>query len=315
MTGDYQTAARMAVKFAAVPLPDLEGRTVLDVGCDHGAWCWRALELGSHRVLGLDRGRNVPGEGFVNLAERNRLRGVSGAEFREFELGRQWHEFGRHDVVLMLNVYHHAYQAAGDHRALWYWLWRHTGEVLVWEAPLSKDDGVAAQHVSHPYLEAEIRAAAEHYFDVDVVGPGWVQTREVWRCYPKRRRQVHYAGTARAGAGGATKAFEYAGGRRMDEIEHALGVRPVPGSMNVQLVEPFDWDWGYYRAPILDVVQRGRGLDVPWVPRPARLYPLRWNDVPCHAFRFEGEHYPTEFVELIAAERLRDGGESGVLAQ
>lgn len=315
MNGDYQTAARMAVKFAAVPLPDLESRTVLDVGCDHGAWCWRALELGASRVLGLDRGRDVPGEGFVNLAERNRSRGMSGAEFREFELGRQWHEFGRHDVVLLLNVYHHAFQAAGDHRALWHWLWRHTGEVLVWEAPLTKADPVAAQHVAHRYDADEIRAAAEHYFDIEVVGPGWVPTREVWRCTPRQVAPIEYAGRAVAGAGGASKAFAHDNGRRIAEIELATGVRAMPGSMNVQLDQPFDWDRGYFRARILDVKDRNVGLEGEWAPRWARFYPVRWNGLGCMAFRFEGESYAPEFVELIAARRLRDGGESGVLAQ
>ena len=311
-TGDYQTAERMAVKFAAVPLPDLEGRTVLDVGCDHGAWCWRALELGASRVLGLDRGRHVPGEGFVNLAERNSAAGVSGAEFREFELGRQWHDFGHHDVVLLLNVYHHAYQACGSHDAVWYWLWRHTAEALVVELPLDRTDGVVTAHVTHPYHEAHIRAAAEQYFDVVDVGPGWVPTRRVWRCYPRTLQARHWAGKARAGAGGASKAFLYADGRRMDEFQSILGVRPVPGSLNVHLTEPFDWESRYYRAQLLDVVDRSAGLDSAWQPRWARIYPLAGE---VFAFRFEGETYQDDFVELIAGRQLRADTDVVVLEQ
>lgn len=301
--GDYQTPERMAVKFAAVPLPDLTGRTVLDVGCDHGAWCWRALELGAAEVLGLDRGRAVRGEGFVDLAARNAARGVRQARFARFEFGTQWHSFGRFDVVLLLNVYHHAYQACGDHLPLWFWLHRHcAGELLV-ELPLSTADGVVVETVTRPYVAAEIRAAADVYFDIEDVGAGWVPTRRVWRCRPRQRAPERWTGAAVVGAGGASAAFEHADGRRMDEIERALGVRCLPGSLNVRMDRPFDWDRDYYRAELLDVVNRGDGLGGQWAPRPCRFYPL--GDA--FAMRFEGESYAPEFLELIAPRRLRKG--------
>ena len=44
---DYQTLRRMAAKLQAVPLPELRGKRVLDVGCDAGAWCWLAAEQGA----------------------------------------------------------------------------------------------------------------------------------------------------------------------------------------------------------------------------------------------------------------------------
>lgn len=304
MPGDYQTPERMAVKLAAVPLPSLAGRSVLDVGCDHGAWCQVAIDRGAARVVGLDRGRDVPGRGYVDLAAENAIR-MPGAEFRRMELGTQWHEFGRFDVVLLLNLYHHVFEACGDHAAIWYWLWRHTAGQLLWEAPLTLADPVAAQHVSRPYLEEDIRAAAAEFFHVEQIGVGWVPTRTVWRCWPKALPLLVSAGQARAGAGGASKAFAYANGRRMDEIESVLGVRPIPGSMNVDLPEPFQWDARYYRARVLDVADRGAGLDSDWRPRWARFYPVNVDGGPAWAFRFEGEHYPATFVELIADRRLR----------
>jgi CTP-dependent riboflavin kinase len=114
-----------------------------------------------------------------------------------------------------------------------------------------------------------------------------------------------------AGAGGATAAFEHAGGRRIGEIAEVLGWRPFPGSLNVRLEVPFDWNDGYYRAEILDVVERGRGLDVEWRPRWARFYPVTIDGVDACAMRFEGERYPAELVELIAPWRLRDRLTSG----
>jgi SAM-dependent methyltransferase len=304
LAGDYQTPERMAVKRAAVPLPYIAGRSLLDVGCDHGAWCQAAQEAGATRVVGVDRGRDVPGVGWVDLAERNTA-AIPGVEFRRLEIGRQWHDLGRFDVVLLLNLYHHVYQVAGDHEPIWYWLWRHTAGQLLWEAPLSKVDPVAAQHVTLPYHEHEIRAAAERYFDIEDIGPGWVDSRRVWRCWPKPRHPMMVAGQPRAGAGGATRAFEYANGRRMDEIESALGVRPIAGSLNVELPEPLDWDRRYYRAQVLDVADRGMGLDSEWRPRWARFYPVLADGQQAWAFRFEGESYPWTFVELIADRKLR----------
>ena len=120
-------------------------------------------------------------------------------------------------------------------------------------------------------------------------------------------RRVEWVGTVQSGAGGASKAFAYADGRRIAEIERVIGVRPLPGSLNVRLSAPFDWDGApYTRAQILDVVDRSKGLDSEWAPRWGRFYALSVDGIPCWAFRFEGERYPLNFIELIAPVRLRD---------
>lgn len=293
--GPYQSAT-MAAKLRAVPLPDLAGATVLDVGCDHGAWCWLAAERGAARVVGIDRGRDG-----MDLAERNAsVNRYAQVEFRALEIGRQWPELGRFDLVLLLNLYHHIYEVCGDHHSIWFWLWRQTAGQLLWESPTDTRDSVVQMNVTRPYHLADILSAASEWFHVERVGPGHVATREVWRCTPKRWAEM-YSVELLAGAGGAAPAFEYAGGRRMDEIETALGVRPIPGSLNVRTDLSFHWDRGYYRAQVLDV-DRSAGLGGQWTPRWARFYPLR----DCWAFRFEGETYPDNFVELIAPHRLRD---------
>jgi CTP-dependent riboflavin kinase len=110
----------------------------------------------------------------------------------------------------------------------------------------------------------------------------------------------------KSGAGGATRAFQYAGGRRMDEIERVLGSRPVPGSLNLRLDDPFDWDAEYFRAQILDVKDRSRGIESEWGPRWARFYPVRVDGEDAFALRFESEHYDLQFMELIAPRKLRD---------
>jgi CTP-dependent riboflavin kinase len=92
----------------------------------------------------------------------------------------------------------------------------------------------------------------------------------------------------------------------MDEIERVLGSRPVPGSLNLRLDGPFDWDAEYFRAQILDVKDRSRGIESEWGPRWARFYPVRVDGEDAYAIRFESEHYDLQFMELIAPRKLRD---------
>lgn len=126
------------------------------------------------------------------------------------------------------------------------------------------------------------------------------------------RTQVRWTGEVRSGAGGASKAFAYANGRRCKEIAEVIGAMPYPGSLNVHLTEPFDWTLPHRVAWVLDVVERGKGLDVEWAHRKARLYPVCVNvgeggpNLDAWVFRFDGERYADSFVELLAPCRLRD---------
>jgi 2-polyprenyl-3-methyl-5-hydroxy-6-metoxy-1,4-benzoquinol methylase len=320
LQADYQTPARMALKRAAVRLPDLAGKRVLDVGCDHGWWCFLAAEQGASAVLGLDRNREVRGRGLQNLVAQNTA--IAGADpryrvcaFERIDLGRQWHNFGDDwfDMVLVMSVYHHVFASCGDHAAIWFWLARHCSPAgdVIFEGPVDDSDPVVRANVPYAhrvgFTREAILAAAGVYFEPELVGPALHEpTREVWRFRRRQRPERLTRARVQVGAGGATRAFEYRDGRRIYEIEAALGVRPWPGSLNLRLEGPFDWDDGYYRVQILDVVERGKGLDVEWTPRWARFYPLAVDGLPAHAFRFEGEAYDDRFMELIAPMRLRD---------
>lgn len=316
MTGDYQTPARMAAKLRAIPLPDMKGKRVLDVGTDHGAWCFLAAERGAVDALGLDRNRDVRGRGVVDLIAQNRdeanRQGVK-CRFEHINIGKEWREFGRFDLVLVLSVFHHLYEACGDLRAVWFWLSRHVTHdgVLLWEGPLDDGDPVVRANVSADnrprYNRDAILGAAGLYFRAEHIGPALHEpTREVWRFMPRGSPHREWEGTVKSGAGGATAAFLHADGRRCREIEKALGFLPFPGSLNVLLGDPFDWAADYYRAQVLDVAERGKGLDVEWKPRWARFYPLTIQGVSAWSFRFEGEKYNERFLELIAPTKLRD---------
>ena len=87
---------------ANLALPDsLEGKTVLDIGCNIGFFCFEAERRGAKRVLGTEIEPD-------RVKEATLLKGVLDSDV-EFELrdilGEQTGE--RFDVVLALNVIHH----------------------------------------------------------------------------------------------------------------------------------------------------------------------------------------------------------------
>jgi len=310
-------------------LPELAGKCVMDVGCDMGAWSFMAADAGAKYVLGLDRNRVVNGVGHVDLVKQCRKYAVDTRRdvcvFEEINVGKQWHEFasefGKFDVVFCLSMYHHIFENCGDHKPIWFWLWRHMapGGMVLWENPTGVDDVVVRANVSQEnqkrYTREEIFGAAAGYFKPEFIGPALHEpTREVWRLHPRPRGTLTTLALPQDGSGGASKAFNYADGRRIREIEATLGIRPIPGSLNAMTIS-FDWDRDYYRAQILDVADRASGLDSKWAPRWARFYPVTFDGIAAFAFRFEGETYLPNFVELIAARRLRDVYQHGFLTR
>lgn len=317
---------RMLKKLEAIPFPDLGDKSVLDVGCDYGQFSFWAASQGASSVVGLDRNRDVRGLGRVDLVSANNnlaREHFPVCSFKEVDLGKQWHEFGKFDVIFMFSMYHHVFENCGDHNPIWFWLWRHcnhSGEVL-WENPVDLQDVVSDKHISGDkraeYSRKAILEAAEKYFTVEHIGHAKHEPhREVYRFKPLPWGSVfppQMTVIFKGGAGGATKAFLYKEGRRIKEVARALGWSPVPGSLNMDCFGEFDWNKGYYPAEILDVKERGKGLDVEWYPRRGRLYPVNFRvhdtQIKDHAaaiFRFEGERYRHDFLEALAPVRLRD---------
>jgi 2-polyprenyl-3-methyl-5-hydroxy-6-metoxy-1,4-benzoquinol methylase len=294
-------------------LPDFSGMKVLDIGCDFGFWSFYAAQMGA-KVIGLDRSRDVRGIGRVNIPILNNETALEynfDAQFLDYEAGRQWFDFSPFDIVLCMSLYHHIFNVCEDHNSIWFWLYRITGGQLIWENPTQAIDVVVKINLPPElckyYNESLIRAAASKYFDINFEGPAiHEKTREVWRMVPKPAAETIYRAQARDGAGGASTAFKFGSNRRIKEIQTVLGKEMFPGSLNLNLERPFDWDTGYFRSKISDVVDRRKGLDSEWGLRWARFYPLKLKGHEAWAFRFEGERYPTSFVELISPARLRD---------
>ena len=187
----------------------------------------------------------------------------------------------------------------------------------MWESPVDDNDGVIRANVStanrNRYTKDAILNAASQYFDVEYIGPAkHAKHRYVYQ-FTKRVDDTatrSYVGRVSNGAGGASKAFSFDHGRRINEIEAALGMRPVPGSLNLRGVQHFDLSANYFRARIGDVIDRKAGLSSPWSTRWCRFYPVRIlskdTDARAFAMRFEGERYDASFLELIAPHSLRE---------
>lgn len=307
---------RMAAKLAAIPLPDVQNRSVLDIGCDMGFWSYLAASRGASKIIGLDRNRDVKGQGQTDLVELNNKtvaahKELGACAFHRIDIGKQWHCFGQFDIGLCLSLYHHIYANCGDHESIWFWFWLQIRDELIWENPSDLSDPVAYAHIPTEfkanYAGAPIFKAAQRYFNIEFVDtPEYCMTRDIYSCYWKECEVREHEGIAQQGSGGASKAWEHAEGRRCDEFEHAIGCRPLPGSLNVTMMQDFHWNEGYFRVQMLDVESRENGLLGNWFHRWARIYPCSCNDQPAYAFRFEGEHYPLNFVELISPIRLRD---------
>ena len=150
----YDLNERIRSKLEAIPLPDLTGKSVLDIGCDFGFWSFLSASRGARKVLGLDRNRSIRGEGQVDLIELNNQTASEipcymDCEFKHTEIGKQWHQFGSFDVVYLFSLYHHIYECAGgDHKPVWFWLWCHTDGELIWENPMTPADAVVQRNVS-----------------------------------------------------------------------------------------------------------------------------------------------------------------------
>lgn len=308
---------RMTAKLQAIPLPDLTGKHVLDIGCDFGFWSFLASNKGAARVLGLDRGRPVRGQ-YFDIVNSNRsisqsYKGLDNCFFEEVNIGKQWHDFGQFDVLFMFSLYHHVFENCGDHAAIWLWLRRQCADdaVLLWENPVDLTDGVSDAHITGEkrsrYTVKEILDGAAPYFTAEHVGPALHEpTRQVYRFKPRVGAHVT-AGKMEAGAGGASKAFMHNEGHRMKEIAKILGFVPFPGSLNIRLESAFDFGRGFYRVMMPDVKDRSKGLDSTWEQRQCRFYPVQVNGIPVFAMRFEGEeYYKADFLEVISDIRLRD---------
>lgn len=96
-------SSKSHAKLAALQLPDLTGKTVLDLGCNEGFFCFAALQSGATFVTGIDRNAN-------HIASAKRRAVELALEDRTLFLNTSWDDIpaGRFDTVLLLSALHYA---------------------------------------------------------------------------------------------------------------------------------------------------------------------------------------------------------------
>ena len=318
-TGRPHPQGRLLEKLKAVShaLPDFKNISVLDIGCDFGFWSFFSSSNGAKDVVGLDRSRNVKGVGKVDIPELNndiarQYPEHKNCKFYSINLGKQYLKYGKFDFVYLMSLYHHIYQCTGGrHLPIWYWLSQHVKGTLLWENPVDVDDPVSNGNIDKKYhahyTKEKILSAASEYFEYEYIGKALHEpNRHVYTFTPRPKQTWLHHGTVKHGAGGASKAFLFENSRRINEIERITGVKCIPGSLNVWTDKDFDWDKNYYRAEVLDVKDRKKGLFSKWSPKWARIYPVKVDGHQGYAFRFEGESYPKNLVEIIGNVRFRE---------
>lgn len=85
-------------KLARLQLPPLEGKRVLDLGCNTGFYCRHAHESGAASVTGVDASKSVI----------ERARSLSPAEIVFRDTGWDDYPEGSYDIVLFLSAIHYA---------------------------------------------------------------------------------------------------------------------------------------------------------------------------------------------------------------
>jgi tRNA (mo5U34)-methyltransferase len=109
LPGGYVTPGpdRSAEKLAALRLPDLEGKTVLDVGAFDGYFSFAAERRGASRVVALDTyvWQKPGGKDGFEYARRALDSNVESVEVEVLDISPE--TVGRFDVVLFLGVLYH----------------------------------------------------------------------------------------------------------------------------------------------------------------------------------------------------------------
>ena len=97
----YQQRRRK--RLSLIHWEDVKGKTVLDIGCNTGMFCFEALRRGAREATGLDRDAD-----FVRVANK-RARGMRGALFETVDLDKLdlLTLNGPYDVVFLLAMLKH----------------------------------------------------------------------------------------------------------------------------------------------------------------------------------------------------------------
>ncbi len=164
--GRNKSASNSFEKLLALRMPDLNGKSFLDVGCNAGFFCGYASYSGANRVLGIDFS-----ETFIQSAKLN----FPDCEF----ICTDWENIPAEsfDVILMASALHYSADPAATLQMLMAKL--NPGGVLVLEFGIIDENGVdfievtrpVGDRVKHAQLHTMRAFAHEHGYVYNYVGP------------------------------------------------------------------------------------------------------------------------------------------------
>ncbi|MFA5967467.1 MAG: methyltransferase domain-containing protein [Patescibacteria group bacterium] len=112
---------------------DFTGKTVLDIGCFHGFFSFKAEEAGAKAVVGIDH--SLPS---LDIARRIGWLKNARATFHEGDMDDFTVE-QPYDIVLVLNVLHHAKNKEQSLQNIF-----HAGDLIVFEAPMEQKEMISS---------------------------------------------------------------------------------------------------------------------------------------------------------------------------
>ena len=101
--GEYVDHPKLLWQDVKAVLPDLEGKRVLDVGCNDGFFLFACRRLGAEEVVGLE----VHPHYFNHAVLVNRLLDLGGIDVRQMNAYDVGEELGQFDVTLALGLIYH----------------------------------------------------------------------------------------------------------------------------------------------------------------------------------------------------------------
>lgn len=195
-------------KLEALRLPqDLTGKRVLDLGCNHGFFCFAAAERGAAEVIGIDRDPKAVEAATIRaehlgVSDRVSFKNLSWDEFSE----------GGFDYILLLSALHYA----PDQRAFLAkiaGMLAHGGKLILEGGAFSNHhaDWTAVVRGKPPHTDTVLYPTPGYMFQMlserfapREIGPSVIQrgdniSRFVWHCEKRRRMVVAVGGASRSG--------------------------------------------------------------------------------------------------------------------
>ena len=179
-------SSNSTAKLEALNLPDLKGKSFLDLGCNAGFFCNHALEQGASRVVGVEKAKK-----YIEPARAQ----MPDAEF----ISSDWSDFQtdeKFDVIINLSAFHYAKDPSA--------LLRKIHDMLTPNGVFVFEGGVVQQNLYALWIPV-----------TRGVGTVWYPTRKLWESVLLKDFSFRYIGPSVTQKGDALPRVVYHCQRRM----------------------------------------------------------------------------------------------------